>query len=49
MLVRRSLPLRRSTDTETALRRRSRTIRRPRVRLRSTSRRRCITVMLPRS
>src|SRR6266567_3608801 len=48
MLVRRSIPLRRSTDTETVLRRRSRTIRRPRVRLRSTSRRRCITVMLPR-
>jgi len=49
MLVRRSIPLRRSTATESALRRRSRTIRRPRLCLRSTSRRRCITVMLPRS
>jgi len=49
MFVRRSIPLRRSTATETVRRRRSRTIRRPRLCRRSTRRLRCITGMFPRS
>src|SRR5256884_8696849 len=49
LFVRRPIPLRRSTVTETVRRRRSRTIRRPRLSRRSTRRLRCITGMFPRS
>jgi len=49
MVARRSIPLRCSTATETVRRRRSRTMRRPRLSRGSTRRRRCITGRFPRS